>query len=132
MTRTLVNPDSVLDTAQYGYSQACIAAGSRRVVVSGQAATDVHGRVVDIGLQGQTAAALANVERVLVAAGGRMEQLVMLRIYACETVREDLGQVSEELRRRFPANPPPSSWIVVSSLAMPEWLILIEAEAVLE
>ncbi len=132
MTRTLVNPGGVLDTAQYGYSQACIASGSRRVTISGQAATDADGRVVDIGLQGQTAAALANVERVLAAAGGRMEQLVLLRVYVCETVKDDLGQVSEELRRRFPANPPPSSWIVVTSLAMPEWLILVEAEAVLD
>jgi enamine deaminase RidA (YjgF/YER057c/UK114 family) len=132
MSRTLVNPDGVLDTAQYGYSQACIASGGRRVVVAGQAAGDVHGPVADIGLQGQTAAALANVERVLAAAGGTMEQLVFLRVYVCETVREDLGQVAGELRRRFPSNPPPSSWIVVSSLALPEWLILIEAEAVLD
>ncbi len=132
MTRMLVNPDTVLDTAQYGYSQACIATGARRVVVSGQAAVDVHGRTVDIGLQGQTEAALANVERVLAAAGGTMEQLVLLRLYVCETVREDMGQVSDELKRSFPDNPPPSSWIVVTSLALPEWLILIEAEAVLD
>lgn len=132
MTRTLINPDSVLDTAQYGYSQACIASGSRRLVISGQAAIDAGGRLLDIGLQGQTVAALANVERVLVAAGGTMEQLVLLRLYICDTVRDDLGQVSGELRRRFPGNPPPSSWIVVSGLALPEWLILIEAEAVLD
>lgn len=132
MTRTLINPDSMLDTAQYGYSQACIASGSRRLVISGQAAIDAGGRLLDIGLQGQTVAALANVERVLVAAGGTMEQLVLLRLYICDTVRDDLGQVSGELRRRFPGNPPPSSWIVVSGLALPEWLILIEAEAVLD
>lgn len=132
MARTLVNPDTVLDTAQYGYSQGCIASGSRRVIVSGQAAVDVHGRTVDTGLQGQTEAALANVERVLAAAGGTMDQLVLLRLYLCETVREDVGQVAGELHRRFPANPPPSSWIVVAGLALPEWLILIEAEAVLD
>jgi enamine deaminase RidA (YjgF/YER057c/UK114 family) len=31
----------------------------------------------------------------------------------------------------FPDNPPPSSWIIVSGLSLPEWLIEIEAEAVL-
>lgn len=132
MARMLVNPDTVLDTAQYGYSQACIASGGRRVILSGQAAVDVHGRTVSEGLQGQTEAALDNVERVLAAAGGRMEQLVILRLYVCETARDDLGQVAEELHRRFPAGPPPSSWIVVSGLALPEWLILVEAEAVLD
>ena len=132
MARTLVNPDTVLDTKQYGYSQACIASGSRRVILSGQAAVDSHGRTVSPGLQDQTVAALANVERVLAAAGGRMDQLVALRLYVCETVRDDLGQVSDELHRRFPSDPPPSSWIIVSGLALPEWLILIEAEAVLD
>ncbi|UII69577.1 hypothetical protein LVW35_18060 [Pseudomonas sp. HN11] len=33
--------------------------------------------------------------------------------------------------RRFPHDPPPSSWIIVSGLSLPEWLIEIEAEAVI-
>ncbi|MDN5597989.1 MAG: RidA family protein, partial [Pseudomonas sp.] len=32
---------------------------------------------------------------------------------------------------RFPQNPPPSSWIIVSGLSWPQWLIEIEAEAVI-
>lgn len=132
MARTLVNPDAVLDTAQYGHSQACIVNGGRRVILSGQSAVDRDGRTLGTGLQDQTQAALANVERVLSAASGRMDQLVALRLYVCETARADMGQAVDELRRRFPSNPPPASWIVVGGLALPEWLILIEAEAVLD
>lgn len=28
--------------------------------------------------------------------------------------------------------PPPSSWIIVSGLSLPEWLVEIEAEAMLD
>jgi enamine deaminase RidA (YjgF/YER057c/UK114 family) len=56
----------------------------------------------------------------------------MLRIYICETAREDQEVIAQALRDRFRKDPPPSSWIVVSGLSLPEWLIEIEAEAMLD
>lgn len=40
--------------------------------------------------------------------------------------------IAQALRERFKSDPPPSSWIVVSGLSLPEWLIEIEAEAMLD
>ncbi len=40
--------------------------------------------------------------------------------------------IAAALLKRFPVNPPPSSWILISGLAKPEWLIEIEAEAMLD
>lgn len=75
--------------------------------------------------------ALDNIGYLLQQAGGDLSHVVMLRIYIAEAARDDQGPIAEALRRYFPANPPPSSWIVVTGLSLPEWLVEIEAEAVL-
>ena len=54
-----------------------------------------------------------------------------LRIYIVH-VAENIEAVGSVLRDVFPTNPPTSTWIGVSSLAVPEFLIEIEATAVLE
>jgi len=55
----------------------------------------------------------------------------MLRLYIVESARDQQALIAQALRERFPHNPPPSSWIIVSGLSLPEWLIEIEAEAVI-
>ncbi|MBM3116938.1 RidA family protein [Jeongeupia naejangsanensis] len=132
MTKTVLNPDSVFNTRQYGFSQAAIVSGQRRMLLSGQVGVDACERTVGPGLREQTEAAFDNIERVLAAAGAGLEQVVMLRIYICEAAREEQDVIVAALRQRFPNDPPPSSWIIVSGLSLPEWLIEIEAEAVLD
>ncbi|KGD87827.1 endoribonuclease L-PSP [Achromobacter sp. RTa] len=132
MSRTVVNPDSVFDSVQYGFSQAVIVTGQRRMLLSGQVGVDADARTVGPGLQEQTEAALDNIERVLAVAGGTLGQVIMLRIYICESAREDQEVIAQALRDRFKKDPPPSSWIIVSGLSLPEWLIEIEAEAMLD
>ncbi|GHD68431.1 RidA family protein [Jeongeupia chitinilytica] len=132
MTKTVLNPDSVFNTRQYGFSQAAIVSGQRRMLLSGQVGVDASERTVGPGLREQTDAAFDNIERVLAAAGAGLEQVVMLRIYICEAAREEQDQIVAALRQRFPNDPPPSSWIIVSGLSLPEWLIEIEAEAMLD
>ncbi|WP_432719629.1 RidA family protein [Jeongeupia wiesaeckerbachi] len=132
MPKTVLNPDSVFDTQQYGFSQAAIVSGQRRMLLSGQVGVDANERTVGPGLQVQTEAAFDNIERVLAAAGARLQQVIMLRIYICEAARDEQDVIAQALRQRFPADPPPSSWIIVSGLSLPEWLIEIEAEAILD
>jgi enamine deaminase RidA (YjgF/YER057c/UK114 family) len=59
-------------------------------------------------------------------------QVVALRIYIVQDAVEDLGAVGQELKEGFTMNPPSSTWIGVPFLAVPEFLIEIEATAVLE
>ena len=132
MSRTVVNPDTVFNTVQYGFSQAVIVTGQRRMLLSGQVGVDAQERTVGPGLREQTDAALDNIGHVLAAAGGTLAQVIMLRIYICETAREDQEAIAQALRDRFPVDPPPSSWIIVSGLSLPEWLVEIEAEAMLD
>ncbi|SDY94285.1 Rid family hydrolase, partial [Pseudomonas salomonii] len=75
--------------------------------------------------------ALDNIEKVLAEVGGNLADVIMLRLYIVESVREQQEPIAQALRERFPHNPPPSSWIIVSGLSLPEWLIEIEAEAVI-
>jgi enamine deaminase RidA (YjgF/YER057c/UK114 family) len=59
--------------------------------------------------------------------------VVSLRIYIVNPKPGDTGPVGEALREFFPADAPPAStWIGVTSLAVPEFLIEIEAFAVID
>ena len=131
MHKVSINPETVFNALQYGFSQAVAVSGGRRLLLSGQVGVDAAERTVGPGLREQTAAAIDNIARILAAAGGTLSHVVMLRIYLCEAARNEQEIIAEALRRAFPDDPPASSWIVVSGLSLPEWLIEIEAEAVL-
>ncbi|PHX37748.1 hypothetical protein AO284_25990, partial [Pseudomonas sp. NZIPFR-PS2] len=87
-------------------------------------------RTVGGGIAEQAAKALDNIDKVLAEVGGDLSDVIMLRLYIAESARDQQEPIAQALRQRFPHNPPPSSWIIVSGLSLPEWLIEIEAEAV--
>ena len=130
MQRKVINPTTVFNSLQYGFSQAMEVPEGRRIMLSGQVGVDAQERTVGPGIAEQTATALDNVEKVLAAVGGDLSHVIMLRLYIVESAREQQEPIAEALRQRFAHNPPPSSWIIVSGLSLPQWLIEIEAEAV--
>ena len=131
MHKIALNPPSVFNTLQYGFSQAMEVRGGRRLLLSGQVGVDANECTVGPGLLAQTQAAVNNIATLLAAAGGGLEHVVMLRIYIAESARDEQDAIVSVLRERFPVDPPPSSWIIVTGLSLPEWLIEIEAEAAL-
>ena len=130
MQRKVINPTTVFNSLQYGFSQAMEVPQGRRIMLSGQVGVDAQERTVGPGIAEQTAMALDNVEKVLTEVGGDLSHVIMLRLYIVESAREQQEPIAEALRQRFAHNPPPSSWIMVSGLSLPEWLIEVEAEAV--
>ncbi len=130
MQRKVINPTTVFNSLQYGFSQAMEVPQGRRIMLSGQVGVDAQERTVGPGIAEQTATALDNIEKVLAEVGGDLSHVVMLRLYIVESAREQQEPIAEALRQRFAHNPPPSSWIMVSGLSLPEWLIEVEAEAV--
>ncbi len=72
-----------------------------------------------------------NVQTAVEAAGGSLSDIVALRIYVVH-LAENVEAVGSALREAFTTNPPTSTWIGVTSLAVPEFLIEVEATAVLE
>ena len=131
MQRKVINPTTVFNSLQYGFSQALEVPEGRRILLSGQVGVDAQERTVGPGIAEQTATALDNIEKVLAAAEGDLSHVIMLRLYIVESARDQQEPIAAALRERFPNNPPPSSWIIVSGLSLPEWLIEIEAEALI-
>jgi len=81
----------------------------------------------------QARQALRNVEAAIEVTGGTLKDVVALRIYIVNYQPESARAVCSALREFFSAETPPaSSWIGVSALAVPEFLIEIEAIAVLD
>ena len=76
---------------------------------------------------------MRNVQAAIEVTGGTLKDIVFLRIYIVNYQPENAETVSVALREFFSsANPPASTWIGVSALAVPEFLIEIEATAVLD
>ena len=132
MAQRTVNPPEVFDSLQYGFSQAVVATGGTRIHLSGQVGVDAEERTVGPDLASQTAQAFRNIELVLAHADADLRDVVMLRIYLTAAAARDQEAIAEALQAHFPTDPPASSWVVVTALSEPEWLVEIEAEAVLD
>jgi enamine deaminase RidA (YjgF/YER057c/UK114 family) len=131
LKRKPLNPSNLPNTLIEGHSQAVIVQGGSRVLMSSQVGIDSDGELAGPELPEQTEAVLDNIERLLSSLGGDLMRVVMLRIYLAESARYDQQVVMEALKHRFPIAPPAATWLIVYGLAEPEWLIAIEAEAVL-
>ena len=134
MPKQYLNPNSLFSSLPHGFSQVVIATGRKMVFISGQTAWDTQKNIVggDSVLE-QARQAFRNLETAMEAAGGTLKDVVALRIYVVDYQAESGTAVGTALREFFsPENPPASTWIGVSALAVPEFLIEIEATAVLD
>ena len=133
MPKEYINPNSLFPSVQHGFSQVVVASGRKIVFISGQTAWDVGKKIVGgDSLLEQARQALRNVQAAIEATGGTLEDIVSLRIYIVNYQPENTEAVSIALKEFFSsAKPPAGTWIGVSALAVPEFLIEIEATAVL-
>ena len=134
MPKEHINPKSLFPSVQHGFSQIVTARGGKTVYISGQTAWDAEKRIIGgKNLGEQTRQALRNIRTAVEAAGGNLTDVVSVRIYFVNYNPLDAGQVGEAFREFFPREcPPASTWIGVSSLAVEDFLIEIEAIAVVE
>ena len=131
MPKQCVNPATLFSSVGHGFSQVVVASGARTVFISGQTAWDANKRIVGLNCAEQARQALLNVRIAVEAAGGSLEDIVSLRIYIVR-IDENVGAVGTALNEVFTSNHPASTWIGVTSLAAPDFLIEIEATAVME
>jgi len=134
MSKAYINPHDLFPSQQYGFSQVVSTRGTTTVYLSGQVAWNARGEIVHpLDLGGQTRRALENVETAVRAAGGTRADIVSLRLYIVEDHIHNASSVREALLSFFPPDKlPTSTWIGVPALASPDFLIEIEAVAVLE
>lgn len=123
------NPDNVVKPAS-NYVQAVVhSAGAERIVISGQLGLLPDGTLVD-GLEGQMEQAWNNIFGILEAGGFTKQQLVRATIYVTEP-----GQVAVYRKVRdkmLDGHLCANTYLEISALAAPQFLVEIEAEAVRE
>ncbi len=131
MTLELINPEELPTPARY--TQVIAATGSRLVFVAGQVADDPQGNLVGLGdLAAQARQVFANVGRSLAAAGAGPEQVTKITIYVVHHRPEYLPAISEARIAVFGDHKPADSLVGVEALAEPEYLIEVEAIAVVD
>ena len=132
MSKESLNPKTLFNSLQYGFSQIVVAESSRTIYFSGQVAWDEHENIVGKNdLRAQVWQSLRNVETAVTTAGATLNDIVALRIYIVQSWMDQTAPVSEGLKEFFPENPPATTWIGVYGLARPEFLIEIEGTAVI-
>jgi len=130
----IYNPDT-LAKPTVGYSQVAEVTGGKIVYVAGQVALDKSGNLVGKNdFRAQTQQVFENLKAGVESAGGDASNIVKLNIYVAEAVDAAQIPVIREIRDKFvnTANPPTSTLVVVKRLVRPEWLIEIDAVAVVD
>jgi len=128
MACEFIQPKSVHSTAGVGYSH--VARVGDTVYLAGQIALDPSGTLVGKGdIEAQAEQVYANLQAILEELGGGLKDIVKMTTYL--TDRSQLGAF-RRVRNRFFSDPfPPNTLLFISGLAQPEYLIEIEAVAVL-
>ena len=134
MARSTVNPETLFNSTQYGFSQVAISKPGNIVFISGQVAWDENENVIgENDLDQQTRKAIDNLRIAIHSVGGTMENIMMLRIYKVDYQPEDGPIITSILKENFGvSNPPASTWVSVKGLANEGFMIEIEAQAVIE
>jgi enamine deaminase RidA (YjgF/YER057c/UK114 family) len=133
INKKCINPPDLFSSRQYGFSQIVVAGTGKNVFISGQVAWDENFKITgkeDLAIQ--TEKSLDNLKSAINSAGGTMDDIVMLRIYIVNYKREYGSIINQSLKKYFGTeSPPASTWISVQELANEDFLIEIEAQAVI-
>jgi 2-iminobutanoate/2-iminopropanoate deaminase len=133
MPKQILNPPSLFNSLQHGFSQIAIASGSRTVYLSGQVAWDADKQIIGKDdFAAQVRQSFLNLQTAMSEAGGSLSDIVSIRIYIVEDKREETAAISQNLREFFPSeSAPTTTWILVRGLASPDFLVELEATAVI-
>jgi enamine deaminase RidA (YjgF/YER057c/UK114 family) len=127
-----INPEGLSKSP--AYSQVVTAKSGTVVWVAGQVAQDAKGEVVGRGdLKAQAAQAWENVRRALAGAGATFQDVVKVTTYVVgykPSMRDDLR--AARVKAMGAGEPPAATLVGVQSLASEDWLIEIEAMAVVK
>ena len=129
MAHEILQLKSVHETKDRGYSHA--AKAGKTLYIAGQVARDVKGNLVGKGdFDAQARQVYTNLKNILKEAGGDLKNIVKMT-----TILTHYGYV--ESRRKihnefFGEIMPPNTLMIIESLASPDYMIEVEAIAVLD
>lgn len=125
-----LNPPSLCPT--FGWTHVVAATGGKTVYISGQVSVNERGEVVGKGdLRAQTEQTFKNLQHALAAASAQFQDVVKMNLFVVGLKPEHVPIIREVRSRYVAAQKPPASTLVgVSALVGADWLIEIEAIAV--
>lgn len=118
-TITRLNPPTLIDFGQVGFSHISITEPGRMAYVSGQVAWTPDGAPVPADLVEQVRVIGSNVRKVLDSIGATPHDVVMARFYVTDLTEERLALVMGPLREIFEGAQPSLTGIGVAALAGP-------------
>lgn len=126
-----INPRSLYNAVEYGFSHAVESRGGRLVHLSGQVAWDADRNIVGAGdLGAQSMQCVANLKAVLAEVGATPADVVRIRTYVVDHSPDKLGPIGDALAAFYGGVTPAANTLIgVQSLALPDFLIEIEATA---
>ncbi len=131
MNVEFLNPPELCPT--FGWTHVVSVTGGKTIYISGQVGINERGEVVGKGdLKTQTEQTFRNISLALVAVGATFRDVVKTNLYVVG-LRPEHVPILREVRSRYVSaeHPPVSTLVGVSALVGPDWLIEIEAVAVI-
>ncbi len=125
-TVSRLNPDTLFNAQDFGYSHISIVEPGRLAFVSGQAAIRPDGTVFSGGLAEQTALALENVRLCLEALGADLNCIVQIRCQIVNLDTEAMAAVLPRLQDFLAGTEPGLLVLGVDALANPELHVAFE------
>jgi enamine deaminase RidA (YjgF/YER057c/UK114 family) len=131
MQTRFINPPALCPT--FGWTHVVTATEGTTVYISGQVSVNERGELVGKNdLRAQTEQTFANLEHALAAAGATFADVVKTNLYVVGLKPEHVPIIREVRSRHVTAAQPPVSTLVgITALVGPDWLIEIEAVAVI-
>ena len=113
------------------FSQATVAeARGRLLFISGRTARKADGTIAGVGdIEAQTRQVCENIKSAVETAGGTMDDICRVDVYVRNI--EHFDKIHKVRREYFKAPPPASTMVEVTKMVSPDYLIEINAIAVL-
>jgi enamine deaminase RidA (YjgF/YER057c/UK114 family) len=133
MPRTSHQPPELFNSRPWGFSQVVVSPPGKLVHIGGQVAWDANERTLARTRREQLVVVLNHLEIAVRSVGGTLDDVQSLRLYMPNFIAgTEADMVAEVLTATFGTeNPPASTWLGVQSLAQPEYLVEVEAFAVI-
>jgi 2-iminobutanoate/2-iminopropanoate deaminase len=129
MPREIIQPRGIFDPRPR-FAQ--VVKHGKLIYIAGQTSVDANGNLVGKGdIAAQTRQVLQNIQKCLEACGATFDHVVKINVYSTDldAHREVIAKLRQEY---FAKGPVASTTVQVSRLVHPDWLVEIEAIAVLD
>lgn len=129
MAHEILQLKSVHETKDRGYSH--VAKAGKTLYIAGQVARDVQGKLVGKGdFEAQARQVYTNLKNILQEAGGSLKNIVKTTTFLTHYGNADSHR---KIRSEFLGDAmPPNTLLIIGSLASPDFMIEVEAIAVLD